>query len=102
MLHVFTVGRTYPLDTRRKRLLTGWEIIPYTDDGADEWKVQGQVIEDSEPMPASGIRFTTSSPIQYRVGRTLITESGSQYHLDDIPAVGQDADGYEMFEDRKE
>ena len=72
---------------QRIRTLTNWYVHDWGD---GEYSIVGWVTHGNEPGDGERIRSTRTSPIQYRVGKTLVvTQSDSEYLLDK-PAKHQD------------
>lgn len=92
---IIDVHETIRTTGTRVRELTDWYIYEFTP---GIYKAAGRTVTDNGVV-LDFIRLTDTSPIKYRKGRTLITESGSEYTLLE-PHAKQDPNGYLMFEER--
>jgi hypothetical protein len=80
----------------RIREIDNWSLVEFAP---GEYYLDGRCTVDNGVV-LDFIRLTKTSPIKYREGRTLITESGSRYFLQ-MPAEHQERFGYKIFENRK-
>jgi hypothetical protein len=79
----------------RDRTITTWRLVKFNK---DEFYLSGQVLTEYGQL-LSHIRITTTSPIRYREGRVLVTESNSRYHLLD-PHPAEDKNSYLIIPER--
>jgi hypothetical protein len=89
---IIEVRETTHLTGVRVRELTSWALEELKSGG---YRALGRVVTDNG-VTLDFLRFTETSPIKRREGRTLITESGSRYTLLK-PLEGEDPESYTVI-----
>lgn len=92
-VHV-VVETTVRTTGQRVREMDEWYLVEFAP---NEYRLDGRC-HSEDGVILTWTRYTQTSPIKRREGRTLITESGSRYTLLE-PHARQNPNGYLMFDE---